>query len=38
LQSPIQKNPFKIPIEKKIEAILKVNEEMRSVDEVHEIP
>lgn len=30
-QSPIQKNPFKIPMEKKIELILKVNEEMLKV-------
>jgi TldD protein len=31
-QSPIQKNPFKIPMEKKIDLILKVNEEMLKVD------
>jgi TldD protein len=30
-QSPIQKNPFKIPMEKKIDLILKVNEEMLKV-------
>lgn len=30
-QSPIQKNPFKIPMEKKIELILKINEEMLKV-------
>jgi TldD protein len=31
-QSPVQKNPFKIPMEKKIGLILKVNEEMLKVD------
>ena len=31
-QSPIQKNPFKIPMEKKIELILKINEEMLKVN------
>jgi len=31
-QSPIQKNPFKIPMEKKIDLILKINEEMLKVD------
>ena len=31
-QSPIQKNPFKIPMEKKIDLILKVNEEMLRVN------
>jgi TldD protein len=30
-QTPIQKNPFKIPMEKKIDLILKVNEEMLKV-------
>jgi TldD protein len=30
-QSPIQKNPFKIPMEKKIDLILKINEEMLKV-------
>jgi len=31
-QSPIQKNPFKIPMEKKIDLILKVNGEMLKVN------
>ena len=31
-QSPIEKNPFKIPMEKKIDLILKINEEMLKVD------
>ncbi len=31
-QSPIQKNPFKIPMEKKIDLILKINEEMLKVN------
>lgn len=31
-QSPIQKNPFKIPMEKKIDLILRINEEMLKVD------
>jgi TldD protein len=30
-QSPIQKNPFKIPMEKKIDLILKINDEMLKV-------
>jgi TldD protein len=31
-QSPIEKNPFKIPMEKKIDLILKINEEMLKVN------
>ncbi len=31
-QSPIQKNPFKIPMEKKIDLVLRINEEMLKVD------
>ena len=31
-QTPIQKNPFKIPMEKKIDLILRINEEMLKVE------